>query len=749
MAVFDVNLYNFDPNFTFSTTIGGSIIYGGPANSSGTASITDNGAGLSGLTLEDNTAGETATGDVTIGGNTSTGVDVSAEEAWTLLDTTTGEIFQLVTFHVESGPAAGYYTLSEIPLVPGHTYQTIEFDTDPDADAGDPVFNYADYVSDQPDGTVQGTSGDDTMGIGYVDAGGDTIDGADGDDDVIYAFGGDDSIDAGKGDDTIYAGAGDDTLDGAKNDDVLYGGDGTDTLYGGNNNDVLYGGTGADKLVGGKGADTLFGGADDDELAGGTGDDTLYGGTGDDTLDGGTGRDTLVGGAGSDTLYGGDNRDTFVLEDGFENDLIFGGEGGADTDTIDASALTSGVSVTLTGDEAGTMSDGTDTATFSEIETFDLTDQADTFDGSASGSSVSVSAGGGADSITGGSGDDQLAGDAGGDTLFGGAGADTLYGGSGDDVITGGDDTDSLFGDAGDDSFLIGTGDSASGGDGDDTFTIDGTQTGVGGITVVGGEVGETGGDTLDLNGLADWSSLVITNPDDLAGGLSGTVSLLDSTLVTFSEIENIICFARGTHILTGLGERRIETLKAGDQILTHDNGLQQIRWIGSRRVRANGNLAPIVIRKGVLGNRRDLIVSPQHRMLLRGPQAELLFGEREILIPAKHLLNWDGVYRAEGGEVEYFHLLFDAHQVVWAEGALAESLHPGDMAMDAVSEATREEFLTLFPELRETTVAYGAAAHPSLRAFEAEVLSRAMLPGLPGDGLLPEFAPVIHERAD
>ncbi len=146
MADYDVNVYNFDPNFTFSLTVGGSIVYGGPANSTGTASITDNGSGTAGLTLEDNTSGETATADVTIDGNTSTGVAVSAEEAWTLLDTTTGQTFQLVTFHVESGPAAGYFTLSELPLVPGHTFQTLQFDTDPDVDAGDPVFTYANYV---------------------------------------------------------------------------------------------------------------------------------------------------------------------------------------------------------------------------------------------------------------------------------------------------------------------------------------------------------------------------------------------------------------------------------------------------------------------------------------------------------------------------------------------------------------------------------------------------------------------------
>ena len=1038
MPDYTIGVYDFDPYFTFSRTVNGEIVYGGPANSETNAVITDNGGGTAGEGITD--SDETATGTITINGNTSTGVDISAEESWTLLNVDTGETFQIITFEIESGPAAGYYTISEQPLVPGDTYRTIAFDTDPTA--GESTFSYADYVQDQPDGTVDGTDGDDVIdgsyegdpqgeevdnldsldvtpvqldlnwdaegadetdlfggvsqdtggiqvdvsftddgagtewsvestqtqyvgpgetfdansalllfgngptgdtstmqvdfssvtGSGYSDEvrdvqfrindidsatgafrdvvtvrafdvdgneievqftiGGDetlsgnTITGGDnansesdldgsvlitipgpvayftidydqggtgtqavyitdiefdaipvaGDEDVIDAGAGDDSIDSGLASDTVFGGTGDDTINASEGDDTLFGGDDADTFQmgdglgddsivggeGGTDNDtidasaltsgvtVLFtgdeegtvdgvgtdatfseienliltaeddtldgsastedmsvdGGAGDDSLIGGSGNDTLIGGAGDDTLEGGAGADSLSGGSGmdyadysnsdagitinlttnsltgghatgdviagidgvigsdfDDTITGfnavgadytnvfygGAGNDILNGLGGADTLFGGDDADTIVLDDGFGNDVIEGGEGGADNDTIDASSMTSGVTVTFTNGEEGTINDGTDTASFSEVETFELTDQDDTVNGSASTDAMTVFGGGGNDTITGGSGNDSISGGSGDDTLTGGDGNDTIDGGTGADTIT------------------LADGDSASGGDGDDTFLINQTDAGTGGITIVGGEGDETGGDTLDFNGLLDLGSLVITDDDDASGGLTGFAFLLDGTRVDFSEIENIICFARGTKILTHSGEVLIEDLVEGDQIVTLDHGLQQIRWIGSRTVPATGEFAPITISKGTLGNHSDLTVSPQHRMLVSGPMAELLFCEQEVLIPAKHLLSWDGVYRAQMNTVEYFHILFDNHQVIHANGAASESFHPGEQAMDAVSEEARAEILSLFPELADQPAAYGPAARASLKGYEAEVLGRGM----------------------
>ncbi|MBJ3761422.1 Hint domain-containing protein [Maribius pontilimi] len=176
-------------------------------------------------------------------------------------------------------------------------------------------------------------------------------------------------------------------------------------------------------------------------LDGGGGNDTLLGASGSDTLTGGLGADSLRGEAGADSLYGGNGNDT-----------IFGGEGvtsTSDFDTIDPSAVTVPVSVTYTGDEAGTITDGTDTTTFSGIEAIILTDQDDTLDGSADTSGLDVSAESGDDSIIGGSGGDSIRDADGAHTISDGAGQDTIDGGGGNDSLTGGD---------GDDVFTVSSG---------------------------------------------------------------------------------------------------------------------------------------------------------------------------------------------------------------------------------------------------------------------------------------------------
>ncbi|MEM7190414.1 MAG: Hint domain-containing protein [Pseudomonadota bacterium] len=150
MTTLNVDVYDFDPYFEFPRFGGTTHTFGGPDVPETTATITDNGSGTDDLTLEDNTRGETATITITINGDTSTDVAVSAEESWTLRDQETGETFEMVTLHVESGPAAGYYTISEQPLVAGRTYDVQDFDFTPDAGAGDPVFTYSEYVCFAP-----------------------------------------------------------------------------------------------------------------------------------------------------------------------------------------------------------------------------------------------------------------------------------------------------------------------------------------------------------------------------------------------------------------------------------------------------------------------------------------------------------------------------------------------------------------------------------------------------------------------
>ncbi len=139
-----------------------------------------------------------------------------------------------------------------------------------------------------------------------------------------------------------------------------------------------------------------------------------------------------------------------------------------------------------------------------------------------------------------------------------------------------------------------------------------------------------------------------------------------------------IPCFVAGTLITTCAGPRPIEELDVGDLIVSRDSGDVPVRWIGRRRVRARGAFAPIRIRAYALGNDRDLLVSPNHKVLLTGWRAELLFGEEEVLVAAKHLINDKTIVRETCLTwVEYFHILLDNHGIIYAEGCAAESLDP------------------------------------------------------------------------
>lgn len=183
------------------------------------------------------------------------------------------------------------------------------------------------------------------------------------------------------------------------------------------------------------------------------------------------------------------------------------------------------------------------------------------------------------------------------------------------------------------------------------------------------------------------------------------------------------ICFLRGTLIDTPQGRIPVQDLVAGDGVTTLDNGTQPIRWIGSSRVSGLGALAPIRIGAGALGNDRDLLVSPNHRMLLTGPRAELLFGEGEVLLAAKYLTA-DARIRPEPCPVaEYYHILFDRHEIIFAEGAPAESLHMGGEAIGALDAEARAEIAAIFPGLQARIA---GLSRPALTRFEAQVLMAA-----------------------
>ncbi|TRW92036.1 Hint domain-containing protein [Paracoccus sp. M683] len=172
----------------------------------------------------------------------------------------------------------------------------------------------------------------------------------------------------------------------------------------------------------------------------------------------------------------------------------------------------------------------------------------------------------------------------------------------------------------------------------------------------------------------------------------------------------NVLCFAADAGICTASGEVAAGDLKVGDLVETRDAGLQAIRWISARRLDAamlaeHPKLRPIRICKGALGAGRptaDLVVSPQHRILVRSRIAQKMFGTPEVLVAAKQLCQVEGIDVAQDlDEVTYVHFLFDTHQIVLANGAETESLFTGAEALKSVGPAALEEVFRIFPELR------------------------------------------------
>lgn len=170
-------------------------------------------------------------------------------------------------------------------------------------------------------------------------------------------------------------------------------------------------------------------------------------------------------------------------------------------------------------------------------------------------------------------------------------------------------------------------------------------------------------------------------------------------------------CFTRGTLILADRGDVAIEDLRQGDLIMTVDAGLQPVLWIGKVSIPAadlarHPHLRPIRIKSGALGDGlpvADLVVSPQHRVLLRSAIASRMFGKDEVLVAARHLTGLAGIAVVdEGGPVEYWHFLLGKHQIVLSNGAPTESLFTGPEAMKALPEPSRREIFEIFPHLAE-----------------------------------------------
>ncbi len=574
-----------------------------------------------------------------------------------------------------------------------------------------------------PDGYVDGTTDADLIDVNYTgDPQGDRVDnndslgvqGTSGDGDVINGF---------EGNDTILAGDGDDIVDGGSGADVIDGGTGNDTLDGGT-------GFSAVNFIDVANGQNAFGNSDSNyfqwlaepssnafiSLDAGTNGDRSGDGVADYILVATTNNTNTLALRSFD--YG---LDKIVLQEPYV-DFSFSATPSSDNDysvTVKiAYASGNAQSFNIEGEGVAPTMDNIFTTTMPSNET------------------------GANDRITGGDGNDIITGNDGDDTLLGGTGRDTIDGGSDDDTIDGGIAGDTLLGGDGNDTINGGVGnDALTGGDGDDTFTY---APGDGIDTISDFNVGITGtltdgdranNDFVDLSAYYDniWEltsdyrddGVLNQSNDGLAGadyadntqfGNGGLVFTNGVANTSFFNVENtgVVCFAAGTRILTVNGDCPVESLRAGDQIVTRDNGVQTLCWIGHRHLDASDlghapKLRPILLSPELTGADAPLIVSPQHGVLLD------LDGE-ETLIRAIHLAKMKGgAARIMKGcrKVTYFHLMFEDHQIVFANGAPSESFFPGNFALASLQTKVRHEIFELFPDLRrlDANTGYGAKA--------------------------------------
>lgn len=636
------------------------------------------------------------------------------------------------------------------------------------------------------DDSIEGGDGDDQLEGGDDN---DTLIGGDGADylygntgnDIGFGGEGNDSFEGYDGDDYVEGGAGDDRLEGDRGNDTIYGGDGNDWLRGSFGNDYMEGGEGDDFIWSGYNDDTIV-------LEDNFGNDTIEM-EGQEEVDGDvldlsritsdlvidlssdvSGRGSLSDGTSTATfesvenLILGSGVNTIRLGHISGNDRVIGfdapidnGDGtftGQDlldltnmTDEDGNAVNTADVTVTEDGDGNAVLNfDSGETLTLVGVAPADVASPAQLHamgiplaasDGIVQGTGIGelidtaydddpegdrVDGGDG----VGGSDADWIEAGGGDDTVLGGAGADTIFGGDGDDSLDGQDGADRLFGDLGNDTFDMGAEDEATGGDGDDVFNV--AAAGGGAMSVDGSEDAEVLGDTLNITGPA-----TITYDADPE---NGTVEWLDGTTLTFQNIENVNyvpCFTPGSMIKTLRGEVPAGQLRLGDRVLTRDNGFQQIQWIGKRKL-DGADLAradmhrPVLVRQGAMGNNqpeRDLLVSPQHRMLICSKTAALWFGEEEVFVPAIALTVMDGVDQVDVPFVTYVHFMMERHQVVMGDGAWSESFQPGDLSLAGMDHAQRHELFSLFPELKtDAPAGIYPAARITLAAHEAQLLA-------------------------
>lgn len=274
------------------------------------------------------------------------------------------------------------------------------------------------------------------------------------------------------------------------------------------------------------------------------------------------------------------------------------------------------------------------------------------------------------------------------------------------------------------------------GGDGDDDTVTINIGVGFSGSITVDSLQSDGGIETVDVN-IPDGWTLQLTSENALPGEdppmVDYSYSVIDAngnsvgTMSIRANIVNVPCFCQRTSLIGENGRTiRIEEICEGDLVQAIDGKLHSVRWIGVKTLsktilQAEERLRPIKISAGALGPAvpsDDLLVSPQHRILVKSKIVERMFGVQQVLVAAKKLLDLEGVEIVRDfREVTYYHILFDQHEIIVANGAAAESLYLGPQAQKSLSPASLREIEDIFPEIGElnrTSTFEAAALIPS-----------------------------------
>lgn len=232
-----------------------------------------------------------------------------------------------------------------------------------------------------------------------------------------------------------------------------------------------------------------------------------------------------------------------------------------------------------------------------------------------------------------------------------------------------------------------------------DTVTI--TVPGVGDVTYVGTTIYISDG------------SIIFTPTDGqvLSEGefVSSTYVTTQGPLLT-SEL-GPPCFLPGTLISTPNGTRRVEELRVGDLVCVPSGDAKPVAFVRHRRISAqhlrnNPRHAPIKIPGGAFSstsNNANLLVSPQHRMLIRSKVVQQMYGTQEILAPAAQLIGFKGIHRVETeNPFSYIHLLLNEHSIIEANGIGTESLFLG---RSALADLSRSEMRVIRKTLRPSEI--------------------------------------------